>query len=69
MLTDSRVRQFHEEGYLFLPETFSGTEVAILKSEAEAIYHTHGVLAAGRGPGCADPLCTRLRPGRGIGCS
>jgi hypothetical protein len=58
MLTDSRVRQFHEEGYLFLPETFSGTEVAILKSEAEA-----------RGPGCADPLCTRLRPGRGIGCS
>ena len=24
MLTEYQVRQFHEEGYLFLPETFSG---------------------------------------------
>jgi ectoine hydroxylase len=38
MLTEQQVRQFQEEGYLFLPETFSETEVAILKSEAEAIY-------------------------------
>ncbi|HEY4041236.1 MAG TPA: phytanoyl-CoA dioxygenase family protein [Rhodopila sp.] len=38
MLTEAQVRQFHDEGYLFLPETFSETEVAILKSEAEAIY-------------------------------
>jgi ectoine hydroxylase len=38
MLTERQVRQFHQEGYLFLPETFSATEVAILKSEAEAIY-------------------------------
>ena len=38
MLTDAQIRQFHEEGYLFLPETFSADEVAILKSEAEDIY-------------------------------
>ena len=36
MLTESQIRQFNEEGYLFLPETFSPEEVAILKSEAEA---------------------------------
>ncbi len=38
MLTNEQVRQFHDEGYLFLPETFSLEEVAILKSEAEDIY-------------------------------
>src|SRR6201747_1773823 len=38
MLTEEQVRQFHEEGYLFLPETFSAEEVAVLKSEAEDIY-------------------------------
>lgn len=38
MLTEDQVRQFNEEGYLFLPETFSPAEVAILKSEAEDIY-------------------------------
>src|SRR3984885_9745189 len=38
MLTADQVRQFHEEGYLFLPETFTETEVTVLKSEAEAIY-------------------------------
>ena len=38
MLTQRQVEQFHEEGYLFLPETFSPAEVAILKSEAEKIY-------------------------------
>src|SRR6202162_4046188 len=38
MLSPDQVRQFHEEGYLFLPETFTATEVAILKSEAETIY-------------------------------
>ena len=35
MLSEDQVRHFHEEGYLFLPETFTDTEVAILKSEAE----------------------------------
>jgi ectoine hydroxylase len=38
MLTEAQIRQFNEEGYLFLPETFSQTEVDILKSEAEDIY-------------------------------
>jgi ectoine hydroxylase len=38
MLTEHQVRQFHEEGYLFLPDTFNADEVAVLKSEAEAIY-------------------------------
>ena len=38
MLTEQQVHQFHDEGYLFLPETFSADEVAVLKSEAEAIY-------------------------------
>src|SRR5271156_2332871 len=38
MLSEDQVRHFHEEGYLFLPDTFSDTEAAILKSEAEAIY-------------------------------
>src|SRR6201992_3408817 len=38
MLTEDQVRQFHQEGYLFLPESFSLEEVETLKSEAEAIY-------------------------------
>ncbi len=38
MLTEDQVRQFHEEGYLFLPETFSAEEVDVLKSEADSIY-------------------------------
>ena len=38
MLTEQQVRQFHDDGYVFLPETFSADEVAVLKSEAEAIY-------------------------------
>lgn len=38
MLTEAQVRQFHEEGYLFLPETFTPIEVDILRREAELIY-------------------------------
>ena len=37
-LSDDQVRQFREEGWLFLPETFSAEEVAVLRDEAEAIY-------------------------------
>jgi len=37
-LTDEQIRQFHEEGWLFLPETFSPEEVAVLRAEAEGIY-------------------------------
>jgi ectoine hydroxylase len=38
MLTEAQVRQFNDEGYLFLPETFTLEEIAILRSEAEDIY-------------------------------
>lgn len=38
MLTEEQVRQFHEEGYLFLPETFRPEEVAVLREEAELVY-------------------------------
>jgi ectoine hydroxylase len=38
MLTEEQIRQFHEEGYLFLPETFSAEEVAAMKDAAETIY-------------------------------
>ena len=37
-LTEAQVRQFREEGWLFLPETFSPEEVALLSTEAAAIY-------------------------------
>ena len=38
MLTNQQVRHFHEEGYLFLPETFTAEECAVLREEAEAVY-------------------------------
>jgi ectoine hydroxylase len=38
MLTPQQIRQFEEEGYLFLPETFTDEEVAVLRDEAELIY-------------------------------
>lgn len=37
-LTDAQVKQFNDEGWLFLPELFSPEEVAVLRTEAEAIY-------------------------------
>jgi ectoine hydroxylase len=37
-LTDEQVAQFHTEGWLFLPGTFSPDEVAVLRDEAEGIY-------------------------------
>lgn len=37
-LTDEQVKQFEEEGWIFLPEAFSEEEVAVLKAEAEKIY-------------------------------
>ena len=38
MLTPQQVGQFETEGYLFLPETFTDDEVAVLRDEAELIY-------------------------------
>src|SRR5882724_1969462 len=40
-LTARQLRQFAEEGYLFLPGCFSEEEVAILRDEAEQIYATN----------------------------
>ena len=37
-LTSQQLRQFAEEGYLFLPDCFLEEEVAILRDEAEQIY-------------------------------
>ena len=37
-LTRQQLRQFAEEGYLFLPGCFSEEEVAVLRDEAEQIY-------------------------------
>src|SRR5262249_37288400 len=39
-LTAQQLRDFADEGYLFLPGCFSEAEVAILRDEAEAIYAT-----------------------------
>jgi ectoine hydroxylase len=38
MLTESQTKQFHDEGYLFLPDTFTDEECAILRNEAALIY-------------------------------
>jgi ectoine hydroxylase len=38
-LSEAQVRQFNNEGWLFLPDLFSAEEVAVLRSEAEAIFH------------------------------
>ncbi|CTQ52909.1 ectoine hydroxylase [Roseibium album] len=37
-LTEEQIKQFDEEGWIFLPEAFSPEEVAVLKAEAERIY-------------------------------
>ncbi len=37
-LTPQQLRQFADEGYLFLPGCFLEEEVAILRDEAEAIF-------------------------------
>lgn len=39
-LNDDQLRQFEDEGYLFLPECFSRDEAAVLLTEAQAIYAT-----------------------------
>jgi ectoine hydroxylase len=39
-LTDQQVRQFDTEGWLFLPDAFSPEEVAVLSTEADAIFRT-----------------------------
>ncbi len=37
-LSPEQIAQFHDEGWLFLPELFTEEEVALLRREAEGIY-------------------------------
>ena len=39
-LTAKQLKDFDELGYLVLPDCFSGEEMEVLRSEAEAIYAT-----------------------------
>ena len=39
-LNEAQLKQFHEEGWILLPECFSGDEIAVLRTEAENIYKT-----------------------------
>jgi ectoine hydroxylase len=39
-LTDKQLKEFDEQGYIFLPECFSEEEIAILRAEGEAILRT-----------------------------
>jgi L-proline 4-hydroxylase len=39
-LTETQLAQFHTEGWLFLPELFTTEEVAVLRTEAQAIFRT-----------------------------
>jgi ectoine hydroxylase len=36
-LSDAQLREFDEQGYIFLPECFSAEEIGVLRAEAEAI--------------------------------
>ncbi len=37
-LTEQQIRQFDQEGYLFMPGRFSTQEAAMLRAEADAVY-------------------------------
>jgi ectoine hydroxylase len=39
-LTSKQLKDFDEQGFLFLPECFSDEEVAVLRAEAEVIYNS-----------------------------
>jgi ectoine hydroxylase len=39
-LSQQQIDQFHQEGWLFLPDLFSAEEIAVLRSEAETLYAT-----------------------------
>jgi ectoine hydroxylase len=39
-LTPQQLKQFDEDGYLFMPECFTSDEVAVLRDEANNIYKT-----------------------------
>ena len=37
-LTESQLAQFHDEGYVFLPDWFDADEVRLMKAEVPAIF-------------------------------
>ena len=37
-LSKTQIAEFHEQGYLFLPDVFNGDEIATLTSELEGIF-------------------------------
>ena len=37
-LSDTQLRDFHEQGYVFLPEIFSADEIAVLTAELDGIF-------------------------------
>ena len=39
-LSPAQLREFDEQGFLFLPNCFSEAEVAVLRDEAEQIYRS-----------------------------
>ena len=39
-LTDEQLEQFSRDGYLFLPGTFTESEAAVLRTEADVLYAT-----------------------------
>ncbi len=39
-LTPAQLAQFHNEGFLFLPEVFAPEEIAALRAEAETLYRS-----------------------------
>jgi ectoine hydroxylase len=39
-LSESQLRQFESEGWLFLPNAFTAEEISVLRSEADAIFRT-----------------------------
>ena len=40
-LTSSQIAEFNESGYLFFPEVFNESEVALLKQAADDVYQEH----------------------------
>ena len=37
-LSNEQVKQFQDDGYIFLPEVFSKSEAELLKKESEKVY-------------------------------
>jgi ectoine hydroxylase len=37
-LTDAQIAEFHQQGYLFLPEQFTREEIAPLRKEADCVF-------------------------------